>query len=612
MIRRARVILNEVKDLLSLFSLVLAVCTILMPSSAHAALDLGFAKEDGGRPGAFLDFAASARSMAMAGAFVGIADDASAAYWNPAGLTQIQRKDLVASYASLYDNTGFSSIDYAQPTMGIGTFGLGIVNLNTAGVPRRDRDGKQDGEFSASETALLLSHGFDLNSRWSFGSSLKVIRQQVDTYSGTGYGLDVAAMFRLVPAVQMGLTVRNMLAPRITLRSESDRFPLNARLGVKWQATRKLLIGTDLDQVTGRSTKLVLGGEWAFNNLLSLRGGLNENEITAGMGIKFKDWGLDYAFAYQDAVAGASDLGASHRLGLHFSFGAKVSEQMADARWQKQGQDVLVQLRKCAAAKEVCSQEDVQRITGVTKQVIRRQGFVRAEDLYMAQGYVSYLTGEYDRSVQSFGEALSLSPQNSEASEALQKARAEMTEESSREIIALELKRIKESYAKSDWKTTVKSCEKVLSFQPDNAEASTYLQDAKNRINEPIDREMKIATLKMERGDYLDALKSLQKVKELDPDNAEANKLSDEAIAALEKQAAAQPSETGGATKPVYEIQKNAEQSRELYSKGLVLYSQGDIKGAAEMWERSVRVDDGNALARSAYNRAQLEMNEKP
>jgi hypothetical protein len=44
----------------------------------------------------------------------------------------------------------------------------------------------------------------------------------------------------------------------------------------------------------------------------------------------------------------------------------------------------------------------------------------------------------------------------------------------------------------------------------------------------------------------------------------------------------------------------------------LVLYSQGDIKGAAERWERSVRVDDGNALARSAYNRAQLEMNEKP
>jgi len=408
------------------------------------------------------------------------------------------------------------------------------------------------------------------------------------------------------------LVLRNVIGPNVKLRSDGERYPLTVRLGTKWQAGRKLLVATDLDKTAGRSMKVLLGGEWALNDLMALRVGLNETEITTGLGFKFKDWGVDYAFAYNDSVGGLDDLGASHRIGFRMNFGKKVSEQAADLRWQKKGQDILTQLRGCVSGKVVCADEDIQKLTAAAKQVIRRQGFVRAEDLYTAQGYVAYLNREYDRSVQSLGEALSLSPQNTELADAIQRARAEMTEESSRELIAVELKRITESYAKGDWKTTVKSCEKVLTFQPDNVEATTYLQDAKNRINEPIEREMKIATMKMERGEYLDAMKSLQKVKELDPDNAEAAQRINQSIAALEKQAADQPTNGDVAAKPVYEIQRNIDQSRSLYSKGLVLYSQGKIKEAANMWEQSVRVDSKNALARSAYNRAQIEMNEKP
>jgi tetratricopeptide (TPR) repeat protein len=598
-----------IRRAVSYFSLLLAV-SLLSSSASQAAVDFGFAQQDGGRPGQFLNFAASARSMAMGGAYVGISDDASATYWNPAGLPQIQRKDFTASYASLYDHTGFSSVNFAQPTVDIGTFGIGIVNLNTSGVPRRDEYGVDDGEFSTSETALLLSHGIDISRRLSLGSSLKVIHEQVDTYAATGYGLDGAAMFRVSPAVQAGFVMRNVLAPKLTLRNEADKYPLDVRLGAKWQAMRKLMVGADLDKEQGRSTKIILGGEWMFNNVLAMRAGLNENEITAGIGFKFNDWGFDYAFAYQDSVGGVADLGASHRLGFHFNFGKKISEQAASLRWQKKGEDVLRQLETCFAGKAACSPDEIQKLTGAAKQVIRRQGFVRAEDLYSAQGYVSYLNGEYDRSVQAFGEAQSLAPQNPVFAAALQKARAEMTEESTQEIISVELKRIKDSYEKSDWKATVKSCEKVLSFQPDNAEAATYLQDAKNRINEPIDREMKIATLKMDRGEYLDAMKSLQRVKELDPDNAQATQLTNQAIAALEKQASAQTSDA--AAKSPTEVRRNAEESRTLYSKGLVFYSQGKIKDAASVWEQAVRVDDSNVLARSAYNRAQIEMNEKP
>jgi Tfp pilus assembly protein PilF len=82
--------------------------------------------------------------------------------------------------------------------------------------------------------------------------------------------------------------------------------------------------------------------------------------------------------------------------------------------------------------------------------------------------------------------------------------------------------------------------------------------------------------------------------------------LSNQAIEALEKQSAAQ-AKTATKSAP-----RSIEQSRDLYNKGLVMYSQGDIKGAAGVWEEAVRVDSDNALARNAYNRARIEMNEKP
>src|ERR1700687_118089 len=70
----------------SAFLFVLAVC-LLCPLSSL------FAQATGGPPNEFMAYGAGARSLAMGAAFVGVADDASAGYWNPAGLSQITRKE---------------------------------------------------------------------------------------------------------------------------------------------------------------------------------------------------------------------------------------------------------------------------------------------------------------------------------------------------------------------------------------------------------------------------------------------------------------------------------------------------------------------------------------
>jgi hypothetical protein len=56
-------------------------------------------KNSQSRGPALLDWDPSVRSAGMGGSFVGVADDAGALFWNPAGLGQVPRGELALSYA---------------------------------------------------------------------------------------------------------------------------------------------------------------------------------------------------------------------------------------------------------------------------------------------------------------------------------------------------------------------------------------------------------------------------------------------------------------------------------------------------------------------------------
>ena len=54
----------------------------------------------GGEPGEFLQWGAGARSLGMGRAFLAVSDDASATYWNPAAMVQLERKELMGLQAT--------------------------------------------------------------------------------------------------------------------------------------------------------------------------------------------------------------------------------------------------------------------------------------------------------------------------------------------------------------------------------------------------------------------------------------------------------------------------------------------------------------------------------
>ena len=124
----------------------------------------------------FLSIPVSARATGMGNAFSASVDDASAIYWNPAGLTALQKGTFTAEYAQWLAGIDFSFAAVVLPTR-FGTIGLGITTLQTPDmeVTTSEQQNGTGETFNAASYALSLSYGRALTDRFSIGGTAKFI-----------------------------------------------------------------------------------------------------------------------------------------------------------------------------------------------------------------------------------------------------------------------------------------------------------------------------------------------------------------------------------------------------------------------------------------------------
>ena len=65
----------------------------LLLAAIGLSLSPVWAKDTGGQVAQFMSFGAGARSISMGRAFFAVSDDATSVYSNPAGMTQLEKKD---------------------------------------------------------------------------------------------------------------------------------------------------------------------------------------------------------------------------------------------------------------------------------------------------------------------------------------------------------------------------------------------------------------------------------------------------------------------------------------------------------------------------------------
>ena len=304
----------------------------------------------------FLRIGVGARAAALGGAYVALAGDASAFYWNPAGLADVSRVALHADYMPMFNDLAqYNSASAALSLRRDLTVAVGWIRLGVDDIPRYapltgsrvDRyagsgrsDGVALGSFSDAEDAFLLSFAkkvrFDLGLgsgrnmmvfpvELSFGVNGKYIRHQLDDRLGLGQGLDAGVMARALSKTTergeaatwlgMGLSIRDLSRTGITWNTASkhqDRADAAFQLGLAGSHffdgihTRLTLA---LDQQFGDQQTMHAGLEATLLHTAALRLGFSAGHLTAGAGLQFRNFRVDYAFV-------SHDLANSHRVSL--------------------------------------------------------------------------------------------------------------------------------------------------------------------------------------------------------------------------------------------------------------------------------------------------------
>ncbi len=291
------------------------------------------ADEDGGARSTFA-YGAGNRALAMGGAFSALADDASGPIWNPAGLGLLPRREFQASSANLYGfdiNEQYASL--ALPSWRLGAAAIVFRRFAVGGIERRDDRNVLLSEFDDSETELSVAYGRSLSEAWAVGGGVKVQRQKIAEYSGLGIGLDVGLQVRpgllfgreqrWAKRVRIGLALRNALEPSMRLDRESVPDPSALRTGLAYEHSfgraRGVICAVDLEKTKGADAKLHAGIETRIHSAIALRGGWNGDGMTAGTGVRWRDYAFDYVF--ED-----NPIETVQRFGATIAFGPTTTE----------------------------------------------------------------------------------------------------------------------------------------------------------------------------------------------------------------------------------------------------------------------------------------------
>jgi len=289
----------------------------------------------------FLAGGVGARALGIGGAYVGIANDVTAGYWNPAGLHQLQYPEIAYMHVERF--AGAVSFDYGagalpiseRSTVSLSFFRSGvndIVNTLEAwdpslGQPKPNYESYIT-RFSAADYAFFLGYARHLSGDLTLGLTGKIIRRTIGDFADAwGYSFDASLQYRTGP-VRLGATVQDlstMLQSWSVNRSafqatDGDGNPIPfeeafgqtvpeggtalvlpvARLGsgvvLPLGTAHRVTLGLDVDLAFDGQQAFVpnvgdvsfhprVGGEYSYKDVVALRAGVNRVQVGDDIGL---------------------------------------------------------------------------------------------------------------------------------------------------------------------------------------------------------------------------------------------------------------------------------------------------------------------------------------
>lgn len=304
-------------------------------------------QEVGSTSAAFLKLGADARAAGMGSAVSADVSDASAVFWNPAGLAALRYRHAVFSHSASYQATFQDFLAYAQPleiprsrnsreadlrSDQLGSLAVAVLYNNSGSLQEVDNAGVPTGRsFTPQDVAAMLGWGTTLLDGIDAGITAKYIYSKISASAETG-AVDFGARWRTVVfGTEMGYSlaaVARNVGGALKFHEAADPIPLTVVIGQSLKPLRSLTLTADAIQPRDRSAYASFGAEWRAPMTAGVAGALRAGYdgrlgagdasgvtgTTLGGGLGFKRLGFDYAWSP------AGELGVTHRLSVSYRF----------------------------------------------------------------------------------------------------------------------------------------------------------------------------------------------------------------------------------------------------------------------------------------------------
>ena len=325
------------------------LCVLMGIPVLMAAAQTGVAKY----AGEFIALGVGGRALGMGGAYVSLANDVTAGYWNPAGLARINYPQIALMHDEQFGslvNHDYGAVAFpvgASTSIGISLIRLGVDDIpdtRNAGVDINGNltydpaqfsriDPNRVTYFNAADYALYFTYARRSSDVFTYGANVKLIRRDLGSASATGIGFDVGVWYAPFEKMVVGANIQDitttflawstgrneLISPTMKLGTAyfidllGGRFAPAVDVDVRFEG-RKYASTASLGPV---SLDLHGGLEFMFKDLIAIRAGYSDvKQLTMGVGVHLPKLNIDYSLAKFD---GTGQLGNTHRISLMFT-----------------------------------------------------------------------------------------------------------------------------------------------------------------------------------------------------------------------------------------------------------------------------------------------------
>ncbi len=299
---------------------------------------------------AFLKVGVGTDAVGMGHAYASQVADATATYWNPAGLARSDGMDFLLMHNEFIADI---RLEYAAVSRTFGPHGVGLSfnGLFTSDLEGRDEDGNVTGDVGYSDLAFTVGYAYRLSDlladmtifkELTAGFNIKYLREfigdpgAVDDHVAQGLAFDVGAQ-AVMERLSLGAVVQNLggemgfddaeVYSRFGsgpdhIRTQLFDPPLIVQGGATYRPGLEVMNGAIEVALEGRKVKgedlnLLFGARYLYRDLGALsvgyRSGLDTEDLSFGLQLRKDDFRFGYAF-----VPFSDDLGNSHRVSLGY------------------------------------------------------------------------------------------------------------------------------------------------------------------------------------------------------------------------------------------------------------------------------------------------------